>query len=294
MKRPIGLICLLLSLALWLATLSFGAAADSPALGWEQTDAVTPGEAVTLDLTLPKTELAGGFLQLSFDSTLLSLETVTLSPAAQALTLTRAEVDGHVNLLLDGLQNVTVDGTLLSLTFRTSEEIQPGAYEITCTVPDPASFYALDGEGNAHALQLASCTALLTVTDPPVAPSPVRYLACQETDVRNDTFSVRLCAAAERDLSGRYGFSVLITDPTGSRELTLGGSALCEAIEGGGQEYTASQMQTFALYTSALTLDARGEVTLKVTPFLTDGETTLYGGTYTIVYLDGVYQTSFG
>ncbi len=291
MKKPIGFLCLLLALSLSLLTLSV-TAADPLALGWVQTDAVTPGGTVTLTLTLPTTELAGGFLQLYFDQSLLTLEQITLSPAAEDLNLSRADVDGHVNLLLDGVRNVHVDGALLTLTFSTSEEIQPGSYEIACTVPNAASFYALDDDGNALPLDVSSCTALLTVTDPPLPPAPVRYLACQETAARDGQFSVRLCAAAQRELSGLYGFSVLVTDAEGTRELTLGGSALLEEIDGGGQTYTAGQMEIFALYTSVLTLPAQGEVTLTVTPYAAEGDTVLYGGTYTIVYLDGIYTSA--
>lgn len=294
MKKPIGLICLFLSLALSLWTLSVTAADNTPTLGWVQEDTVTPGGTVTLMLTLSQAELAGGYLQLQFDHALLTLEKIALAPAAEELNLSWADMDGHVNLLLDGVRNVSVDGTLLTLTFCTSEEIQPGSYEIACIVPDPASFYALDGDGNALPLDLASCTALLTVTDPPLPPAPVRYLACQETAARDGQFSVRLCAAAERELTGHFGFSVLVTDADGTRELTLGGSALLAEIDGGGQTYTAGQMGSFALYTSVLTLPAQGEVTLRVTPYLTEGDVTLYGGTYTVVYQDGVYQASHG
>lgn len=292
MKKPIGLICLFLSLALSLCTLSVTAADNTPSLDWVQEASVTPGGTVTLTLTLSQAELAGGFLQLEFDHALLTLEQITLSPAAEDLNLSWADVDGHVNLLLDGVRNVQVDGALLTLTFCTSEEIQPGSYEIFCNVPNAASFYALDADGNALPLDLASCTALLTVTDPPLPPAPVRYLACQETATRDGQFSVRLCAAAERELSGHYGFSVLVTDADGTRELTLGGSALQEEIDGGGQTYTAGQMEIFALYTSVLSLPAQGEVTLSVTPYLTEGDVTLYGGTYTIVYQNGIYVSS--
>lgn len=294
MKKPIGLICLFLSLALSLWTFSVTAADNTPALGWAQEDTVTAGGTVTLTLTLSQSELAGGFLQLEFDHSLLTLEQIALSPAAEDLNLSWADVDGHVNLLLDGVRNVRVDGALLILTFCTSEEIQPGSYEIICTVPNTASFYTLDADGTALPLDVSSCTALLTVTDPPLPPASVRYLACQETAARDDQFSVRLCAAAEYDLSGLYGFSVLVTDADGTRELTLGGSALLREIDGGGQTYSAEQMEIFALYTSTLSLSARGEVTMSVTPYNTNGDVTLYGGTYTIVYRDGIYVSSQG
>ena len=284
------ILCLIITLSLSLIALPLSIGAESPALGWEQTDTVTPGESVTIHLSLQDTAIAGGFISVDYDSALMTLDTVTLVDGLEDLTLTYAGNDGKLNILLDAVQNVQIADALLSLSFITDEEIAPGTYPITFSVPDAASFYALAEDGTALPLDVGGCVANVTVTDPPLPPAPVHYLACQETEASDDTFSVRICAATDTpDALSHYGFICLITDAEGTRELTLDGSDMTDAIDGGGQTYTAAQLGYAVLYTAELTLDAVGEVHVAVTPYAKVGDHILYGGTYTVVYCDGCY-----
>lgn len=291
MKNIGKILCVILTLSLSLCALPLGTGAQNATLLWEQTGTVTPGEAVTLQLSLPDTELAGGFFTLSFDPLLFTLDQITLAPGLEALTLTYAAKDGKLNVLLDAAQNVPVSGALLTLTLKTAEEIAPGTYGMSCTVPDAASFFALDADGTALPLEIGGAMATVTVTDPPLPPAPVRYLACQETAVQNEAFSLRLCGATDApDSLEHYGFICLITDAQGEKELTVHGSELTDSITGGGRTYTADALGCAALYTATLTLQGEGEVQVRVTPFAKVGDQTLYGGTYTVVYQDGCYQ----
>ena len=284
------ILCLIIALSLSLCALPPSVGAESPALGWEQADTVVPGESVTLVLSLPETEIAGGFITVSYDPTLLTLDAVTLADGLDGLTLTYARKNGTLNILLDAVQNVPVSGTLLTLTFTTAEEIAPGSYEITCTVPDAASFYSLSEDGTALPLDIGGCVATVTVTDPPLPPAPVQYLACQETEARDGIFSLRICAATNApDTFSDYGFVCLVTDSEGSHTPTLDVSTLVNAIAGGGQVYIAKDIGYTALYCASMTLSAVGEVRIAVTPYAKVGDQILYGGTYTLVYRDGCY-----
>ena len=290
MNRFGKFLCLILTVLLALAVLPIASGAQEITLAATQQGTAQPGDPVTLTISLPELTMAGGFLSITYDPMLFTLDSLTLSEQAQGLTLTRADKDGKLNILLDAAENVTLSGALLTLTFITAEEIAPGAYQMSCTVPDAASFYALDENGNALPLQVGGCTLNLTVTDPPLPPAPVRYLACQEGAPRQNAFSVRLCATAgTQNALSDYGFLCLVTDENGTRELRLAGSALQNSVDGGGQTWTAAQFGADALFCSELTLCATGTATVCVTPFATVGEHTLYAGSYTVTYLDGTY-----
>lgn len=290
MKKFGKFLCFWLSTSLFLLSFSLGAGANATALGWEQTSTALPGESVTLTVSLPDTEIAGGFITVCYDASLMTLDAVALADGLDGLTLTYAKKDGGLSILLDAVQNVQISDTLLTLTFATAEEIAPGSYEVTCTVPDVASFYSLAEDGTALPLGVGGCVATVTVTDPPLPPAPVQYLACQETDARDGSFSLRICAATDApDAFTLYGFTCLVTDADGTRELSLAGSAMTDAVEGGGQTYTAAQLGHAALYTASLSLSVAGEVRVTVTPYAKVGDQILYSGTYTLVYRDGCY-----
>lgn len=290
MKNYEKFLCLVLSLSLSLFVFPIGLGAQSPSLDWEQTESPTPGGTATLVLRLPLSEIAGGFISVDYDPALMTLDTVTLADGLEDLTLSYAGNDGKLNILLDAVQNVQIADALLALSFTTAEEIAPGTYPITFSVPDAASFYALAEDGTAIPLAMGGCVANVTVTDPPLPFAPVHYLACQDAEVRDGTFSVRICAATDTpDALSHYGFICLITDAEGTRELTFAGSEMTDAIDGGGQTYTAAQLGYAAIYSAALTLNAASEVRIAVTPYAKMGDQTLYGGTYTVIYRDSCY-----
>lgn len=285
-------ICLVLILSLSLLMLPVQAAEAQPALSFVQENACEAGDTVTLTLRLPEITLAGGFVTLTYDPLLFSLTEISLAEDPDTLTLTYHNRDGKLNLLLDAAENVTVSDVLLSLTFETSEEIQPGTYPITCTVPDSASFYALNEDGSTTPLYVQGCSGQIEICAPALPTCPVRYLACQETNPAGGTITVRLCALAQDGASlsrGTYGFICSVTDDGGTRELTLGGSEMQSEIEGGGQIYSAEQFGGSGIYTATLQIAAQGEYRITLTPFVRSDGQTLYGGSYTVTYLDGVY-----
>lgn len=285
-------ICFILICSLLLSILILPIqAGDTPSLVLTQTEAVQPGQDVTLTLSLPATTLAGGFITLDYDASLFTLKAVTLLQADDALTLTYHDQNGSVNLLLDSAQNVQIEGALLSLTLACSEEIQPGKYALTCTVPNAASFYMLQDDGSTLPIQMEGCHGNIVIMDPPLPPCPVRYLACQETNPIDGYITVRLCAlvAPEVTLSrGSYGFVISVTDADGTRELTLAGAQITDQIEGGDKLYTAAELGG-SFYTSTLSVPSKGEVLITLTPYAGLNGQTLYAGTYTITYQNGTY-----
>lgn len=290
MNRFGKFMCLILTVLLSLAILPVASGAQEITLAATQQGTAQPGDPVTLTISLPELTLAGGFLSITYDPMLFTLDSLTLSEQAEGLTMTHADKGGKLNVLLDAAENVTLSGELLTLTFITAEEIAPGNYQMSCTVPDVASFYALDESGTALPLQVGGCTLNVTVTDSPLPTAPVHYLACQEGAPLQNAFSVRLCAAVNTQSAlSDYGFLCLVSDASGTRELRLAGSALQDSVDGGGQTWTAVQLDANALFCAELTLCATGTATICVTPFATLGEHTLYAGSYTITYLDGTY-----
>lgn len=267
-------------------------AGDPPALTLTQADTAQPGQPVVLTLSISNTQLAGGFLTLEYDATLFTLTELSLLQASDKLTLTYKDNGGKINVLLDAAQNVQIDGALLSLTLASSEEAQPGTYTLRCTVPDAASFYALAEDGSTYPLSVNDCQGVLTLTEPVLPTCPARYLACQETNAKDGSFYLRICALVDPTATlsrGSYGFVIAVTDQDGTRELTLGGSQLLSELEGGGKTYTADQLGGL-FYTAALSLPATGEVTVTLSPYVRIDSQTLYAGSYTLHYADGVYM----
>ena len=286
-------VCLALFLSLFLLITPAHAvqAEGDDSLQLVQDNACLAGELVELSLVLPETELAGGFVTLEYDPLLFRLTDVFLTQENEALTLTYHNQNGTLNLLLDAAQNVTVSGKFLTLTFLASEEIQPSTYPPICTVPDPASFYRLDENGDTHALDILGCEAQIEISAPVLPSCPARYLACQETNPADGNIKVRLCALvdAEATLSrGTYGFTCTVTDQNGTRELTLGGSEILNGIEGGGKLYTAQSLGG-QLYTATLQVCSQGNAQITIAPFVRVDGQTLYGGAYTVFYQNGVY-----
>ena len=285
-------ICLALICSLLLSALILPVnAGDSLSLTLAQTDTAEPGQDVVLTLSLPEITLAGGFITLDYDASLFTLKAIALLQATDEMTLTYHDAGGRVNMLLDAAQNVQIAGAFLSLTFACSEEAQPGAYAVSCTVPDAASFYALNDDGSAISLQIDGCQGQITLTDPPLPPCPARYLACQETNPSNGKIYVRLCALVASDATlarGSYGFVLSVTDLDGMRELTIAGSQITDQIEGGGNTYTANELGG-QLYTAALSVSATQDVRITLTPYVVMDGMTLYAGTYTILYQNGTY-----
>lgn len=286
-------VCLALFLSLFLLITPAHAvqAEGDDSLQLVQDNACLAGELVELSLVLPETELAGGFVTLEYDPLLFRLTDVFLTQENEALTLTYHNQNGTLNLLLDAAQNVTVSGKFLTLTFLASEEIQPSTYPLICTVPDPASFYRLDENGDTHALDILGCEAQIEISAPVLPSCPARYLACQETNPADGNIKVRLCALvdAEATLSrGTYGFTCTVTDQNGTRELTLGGSEILNGIEGGGKLYTAQSLGG-QLYTATLQVCSQGNAQITIAPFVRVDGQTLYGGAYTVFYQNGVY-----
>ena len=187
-------LCIFLSLCTLLALTVIATAQNPPALYLEQAGVCEPGQEISIAVCISDTEIAGGFISVQYDASLFVLKKVELLQAADALSMTYASKDGTLNVLLDGVQNIAVSGQLIILTFAASEEIQPGSYPISCTVPDAASFYALDESGTALSLDVQGCQGELQITAPVLPPCPARYLACQETAVVGGTFALRLCA----------------------------------------------------------------------------------------------------
>ncbi|MBQ7378259.1 MAG: hypothetical protein IJW70_01110 [Clostridia bacterium] len=292
-------LCTILTLCLLLTSLSLPLSAEgndtvakeSYTILAQQTEICEPGQEITLTLSLPEITLAGGFMTLEYDASLFTLKSISLLQATDALTLTYKDHCGNVNVLLDSAQNAKIDGAFLFLTFYTSEEIQPGAYKMTCTVPDAVSFYALGEDGSTYPLNVEGCTGSISITAPILPECPAKYLACQETNPTDGKFSVRVCALTAPDAAlsrGSYGFTCSVTDQNGTRELTLGGSELLDQIEGGGLIYTA-EMLGGQIYTATLNLPAEGEVQISITPYVCLDGQTLYAGTYTLIYRDGTY-----
>lgn len=285
-------ICLALTISILFSALLLPTRADeTPTLTLTQTAQAEPGQDVTLILSLPVAQIAGGFMRFAYDASLFSLKSIDLCTESDALTLTYHEAHGSINVLLDAAQNVPLDGALLSLTFATSEEAQPGTYPIVCTVPDAASFYTLDEDGSAAPLHVGGCQGTLTLTAPALPTCPARYLACQETNPKDGKITVRLCALVAPDASlsrGTYGFVVSVRDSDGTRELTLGGSAIADYIDGGGKTYTAAELGG-NIYSATLTVPDTGEAVITLTPYVRLDGQTLYAGTYTVYYLNGAY-----
>ena len=290
-------LCYFLICCLFLGTMLLPiSAGDTPALTLEQTQTAEPGQDVTLTLSLPDLTLAGGFMTLTYDASLFTLKNISLLQATDALTLTYHDKGGSVNILLDSAQNVHIESALLSLTFACSEEAQPGTYAVTCTVPDAASFYALNEDGSTTPLQIGGCHGQIVLTDPPLPPCPVRYLACQETNPSNGKIHVRLCALVDSGAAlsrGSYGFSCAVTDIDGTRELTLGGSDTTDHIEGGGKTYTADQLGG-SIFFATLTVPATGDVSITLTPYVSMDGQILYAGTYAVFYQNGTYTGTSG
>ncbi len=285
-------ICLALTVAILFSALLLPVRADkTPALALTQTAQAEPGQDVTLILSLPSAQIAGGFMRFAYDASLFSLKSINLCVKSDALTLTYHHAGGNINILLDAAQNVQIDNALLSLTFTASEEAQPGTYPIICTVPDSASFYMLNDDGTTTPLHVGGCQGLLTLTAPALPTCPARYLACQETNPKDGKITVRLCALVEPDASlsrGTYGFVVAISDADGTRELTLGGSQITDQIDGGGKNYTAAELGG-NIYTATLTVPDTGAAAITLTPYVRLDGQTLYAGTYTVYYQDGAY-----
>lgn len=290
-------LCIFLSLCLIFCALSLPVSAGDPAsIELVQADVCEPGQSVVLTLSLPEITLAGGFFSLAYDDSLFTLIDASLVQASDHLTLTYSDRGNHVNFLLDSAQNVTVSGAFLTLTLQSHEEIQPGEYYFSCTVPDSFSFYALQEDGSTVALDVRGCDGAVIISEPILPLCPARYLACQETNPANGTVHVRVCALVEDDITlsrGSYGFTCTVTDQSGTRELTLGGSEITDAIDGGTKIYTAQELGG-RIYTSTLQISDSGDVTVSLSPFVrTDGQS-LYGGTYTLYYKDGCYQKTTG
>ncbi len=264
---------------------------DAPMLSLTQQGQAEPGQDVTLILSLPAASIAGGFVCLQYDASLFLLKSIDLRTEDAALTLTYHDQGGSINILLDAAQNVQIEGALLCLTFATLEEAQPGTYPIACTVPDASSFYTLNDDGSTTPLNVGGCQGFFTLTAPALPTCPARYLACQETNPQEGAVTVRLCALVEPDASlsrGTYGFVCAVTDADGMRELTLGGSPITDQIDGGGKVYTAAALGG-NLYTATLSIPATKEVAITLTPYVRLDGQTLYAGTYTVYYIDGVY-----
>ena len=284
-------ICLVLILSFSLLMLPVQATQDHPMLSLVQENACQAGELVELSLILPETDLAGGFVTLEYDPLLFRLTDVLLTQGNDALTFTYHNQNGKLNLLLDAAQNVKISGQIITLIFLVNEEIQPGTYPVTCTVPAPASFYRLDEDGNTHALDFLGCEAQIEISAPVLPACPARYLACQETNSAGGNFKVRLCALVDAEASlsrGTYGFTCTVTDQDGTRELTLGGSEILNEIEGGGKLYTAQSLGG-QLYTATLQVCSQGNAQITIAPFARVDGQTLYGGAYTVFYQNGVY-----
>lgn len=284
-------LCIFLSLCTLLALTVIATAQNPPALYLEQAGVCEPGQELSIAVCISDTEIAGGFISVQYDASLFVLKKVELLQAADALSMTYASKDGTLNVLLDGVQNIAVSGQLISLTFAASEEIQPGSYPISCTVPDAASFYALDESGTALSLDVQGCQGELQITAPVLPPCPARYLACQETAVVGGTFALRLCALvadASAIADGSYGFVISITDDKGTREYTEQGSPLRDQIDGGGNIYTAQELGG-SIYTVVLTLAAQENTLITVTPYVRLSDSTLYAGSYTLTYQNGNY-----
>ena len=275
-----------------LATLSFPIAAEQPPmLQATQLDTCEPGQSVTISLSLPDTEIAGGFINVQYDASLLIPVEINLCLQEQTLHMSWADLGGSINVLLDSTQNVKIENAFLHITFATHEEIAPDTYPITCTVPNAASFYALNQDGSTLPLDVQGCTASLHVSAPALPPCPARYLACQETAVCDSSVTVRICALLEQDATlsrGTYGFLCTVTDQDGTRELTLGGSEITDRIEGGGILYTAEELGG-NIYTSSLSVSAQGSLRITVTPYVRLDGQILYGGSYVLVYENGIY-----
>lgn len=270
-------------------------ATDTPtqplALTLAQNGQPEPGQDALLTLSLPTVTLAGGFFTLYYDQSLFLLEDVQLLQANDALTLTYHDKDGKVNVLIDAMQNVEIQGALLSLRFATSEEAQPGNYPILCSVPSSSSFYVLGEDGSAQDVPAGGCQSQICLVSPPLPTCPARYLACQETNPADGSFYVRLCALTDPDATlvrGTYGFLCSVTDGDGTREMTLGGSPLLDRIEGGSKIYTAAELGG-NVFTSTLSLPATGTVKITLTPYVRMDDQTIYAGTYTLIYTDGAY-----
>lgn len=290
-------ICLFLICCILLGSMLLPVQAqNAPTLSLTQPDTALPGQDVTLELSLSATFLAGGFMRFTYDASLFTLKNITLLQDTDALTLTYHDQKGSVNILLDAAQNVQIDGAFLSLTFASCEEAQPGSYTMRCTVPDASSFYALNDDGSTVPLNVGGCQGTLTLTDPPLPPCPARYLACQETNPADGKISVRLCALVDADATlsrGDYGFILAVTDRDGTRELTLGGSEICNQIDGGGKTYTADELGG-SIYTATISVMAQGQTTITVTPYVRMNGITIYAGTYTLSYQDGIYIGTSG
>lgn len=295
--RILCTLCLILTLCS-LCSLSLPSSAQDDAtqsdlipLQAQQTESCEPGGILTLHLSLPEIDLAGGFMTLEYDASLFTLKSISLLQATELLTLTYKDHGGSIRILLDSAQNAHVSGAFLALCFTSNEEIQPGAYKMTCTVPDAASFYALAEDGSTYPLHVSGCATDVIVTAPILPECPARYLACQETNPANGQFLVRICALVAPDATlsrGSYGFTCTVTDAEGVRELTLGGSALANQIESGDEILTAQTLGG-SIYTATLTLPCTGEVRVVVTPYVRVQDQILYGGTYTVLYRDGIY-----
>lgn len=285
-------LCIILSIIFLLSAFIMPVSAgEGLALQIEQLQSCEPGDSVTLVISLPNTTIAGGFFCIQYDASLLTLTNLILAQDADTLTLTYAQKDGKINVLLDAEQNVPIAGQLVLLTFETNEEIQPGTYPITCTVPDIASFYALEENGSTRPLGVQGCSGLVTINTPVLPPCPVRYLACQETSPIDGNVRVRLCALVPEGTSlslGTYGFALTVTDVNGTREFTQNGSKLTNQIEGGTNTYTAEDLGG-QIYTLILEIPAQGKTDITLAPYAKLDGHTLYGGTYTVTYLDGIY-----
>lgn len=285
-------ICFALILSLLLLMLPVQAAQESPALSLVQKGTFEAGDVVTLSLCLPEIAIAGGFVTMEYDPLLFSLTDISLSQGLDALTLTYQNENGKLRLLLDAAENVHVSGSLLTLTFICIEEIQPGTYPVTCTVPNAESFYALNEDGSTIPLHVQGCNGQIDISAPVLPACPARYLACQETNPSGGKITVRLCALVDTGTTlsrGTYGFTCSVESEDGTRELTLGGSEMADLIKGGGQDYFAEQYGGSGFYTSTLQIPAQEAVRITLTPFVRSDGQTLYGGSYTLTYLDGIY-----
>lgn len=285
-------LCITLSIVFLLSALIMPASAgEGLALQIEQLQLCEPGQSVTISVCLPDTAIAGGFFCIQYDTSLLTLTGLAPANGCEALTLTYAQKDGKINVLLDAEQNVMIAETLLHMTFETNEEIQPGTYPITCTVPDTASFYALEQDGSTFPLDVQGCLGSLTISTPVLPPCPVRYLACQETAPADGKVRVRLCALVLDNTSlflGSYGFTLTLTDPSGTSEMTQSGSKLTDQIDGGSHTYTAEELGGL-IYTLIVEIPAQGKADITLAPYAKVDGQTLYGSSYTVSYIDGIY-----
>ena len=71
--------------------------------------------------------------------------------------------------------------------------------------------------------------------------------------------------------------------------LTPTGSALTDQITGGTRTYTSDELGG-KIYTATLSIPAEGKVRITLSPYVYLQGQTLFGGSYTLIYQNGVYE----